>query len=126
MIGRGDDELQKVWKTHYIDILNTIKSTGSYKPPRPSHPIRRFLLCQSHTMDYIIDTNVKENSYYISPQTYKEVCTAYVTAFDECVSTRPKTAVLIRKQLKDLLAMYAHSCGSLKNLEPQRSIVQAM
>lgn len=123
----GDkDEFQTGWKEYHMNVLDTIKATGSYNPPRPLHPIRRFLCCQRHSKDYIYFANMKANSYYIRPEIYKEVCSAYIAAFDECASGMPSKAVHIRKHLIKLLTMYARSCTSLKHLEPQRSIVQAM
>ena len=124
-IGNDKDELQNSWKAHYLGVLDTIKKTGSYTPPRPLNRLRRLLFCQNHTLDYIIYANLKENSYYINPETYKEVCAAYITAFDECASI-PKTAILIRKYLIELLTMYVQSCESIKDLEPQRSIVHGI
>ena len=124
-IVNGKDELQNTWKAHYLTVLDTIKKTGSYNPPRPLNRLRRLLFCQNHTIDYIIYANLKENSYYVNPETYKEVCAAYIAAFDECAST-PKTAVLIRKYLIELLTMYVRSCKSFEDLEPQRSIVHSI
>lgn len=124
IVVRGDDlrELQNGWKQYYITVLDTIKAKGYYKPPRPLHPIRRWLLCQQHTMDYVISANLKYNACYIKPDVYYEVCSAYVTAFDEYVNSAPKTAFVIRKYLIDLLTMYVKSYHNLINLEPQRSV----
>jgi hypothetical protein len=121
--GSDLEQVQNVWKEYYLTVLATIKEKGYYKPPRPLHPLRRWLLCQSHGLDYIVFANLKEHSYYIKPEVYKEVCSAYVAAFDEC-AIMPKKAVVIRKYLIDLLVMYAKSCHCLKGLEPQRSIVK--
>ena len=117
-------ELDDGWQEHHMNVLETIKKTGHYTPPRPLHPIRRILFCQHESLDYIIHANLIYNSYYISSNVVKEVCMAYVAAFDECIE-QPKKAVLIRKHLIDILTGYVKSCHhSIEGLEPQRSIVK--
>lgn len=125
-IGMGSDqEIQNNWKAHYMAVLHTIKEKGCYRPPRPLHPIKRFFCYGSEPRDYILYANNKANASYIRPEVYKEVCTAYVTAFDECAK-EPKKAIIIRKQLMELLNMYVRSCQSVIDLEPQRSIVKSI
>lgn len=123
----GDDnKLQKDWKHYHMTVLQSIKEKGYYTPPQRVHPLRRWFLCQRHTLDYIVFTNLTYNSPYIKPETYKEICTAYVSAFDEYRKTSPIKSILIRNHLIDLLNMYVKSCVSLTELEPQRSIVHTI
>lgn len=121
-----EDELQSSFKTHYMGILDTILQTGTYKPPRRVHPLKRIFFGQSENYDYIFHASLKVNSFLIKRETYLDICNAYVTAYDECVPTMPHKAVLIRKYLIDLLSLYVQSCRSIKDLEPQRSIVQGI
>jgi hypothetical protein len=116
--------IQNSFKSHYMDVLNTIKEKGSYTPQRRLHWIRRILFCQRENMDYVILANLKDhvNINLISPSTFKEVCTAYIAAYDEHMNV-PKKALLIRKHLIELLTIYVQSCHSLEHLEPQRSII---
>lgn len=122
-----EDELQNTFKTHYMGILDTIRNTGSYTPPRPTNLLKRILLCQNHNFDYIFHASIKVNSFYIKKETYIDICNEYIAAFDECsTNNMHANAVLIRKYLIELLSLYVQSCTSVKDLEPQRTIVQRL
>lgn len=118
-----DIEIQTDWKEYYLNILSNIVEKG--KAPLPPNPLWRIFCCQHGSTEYILYENMKYNAYYVNRETIKEVCSAYVAAYDNCRDT-PKKAVLIRKYIIELLTMYVKSCHSLSNLEPQRSIIQQM
>lgn len=122
----NDQELQNGFRSHYISILETIIRTGTYTPPRRLHPLKRILFCQNENADYIIYANCRANLFRLNRETCVDICNEYIAAFDECATSKPHKAVIIRKYLIELLSFYVQSCESVTKLEPQRSIVQRL